>query len=259
MKLRVAAAFIAGLLVLAGCQVATEAPPTPGPAEYGDPAILDSFDEPEEIEPDVAPPNDGDGKFVISVVDQDGNTPSDIPVEFSGPIKTIVLTNAKGEANFTGPAGPYGIRVIEGCTDVMQVLAGGNARAGVAAGKSGDGQLFVQWRTRNMPGGLVVSDSGGDWPRGKAVTVKFEVQDRCRGLVRAPNASFARLAYTNLMRLKLSGKPKMASDAEGFATVTVICTSAGPPGLVIHDPQNPKDFFDLVANDATTGVSPRCL
>lgn len=257
--MRLRASLLICLLLLGACQVSDEPQASPEPGRYGDEGLLDSIEDPTPIDPSpFTSPEAGEGSFAIQVSDDAGNTPSQIPIEFAGPVRETILTKGDGIATFVGPPGNYAVRVVEGCTDVMQVLAGGTGTAGVASGQSGRGDLFAQWRTRHMAGGLVISDQAGDWPRGKTVTIKFEVQDRCKGLTKAKGASFARLGYTNLQRLELSGTQSMRSDSAGFGHVKIVCTSAGHPGLVIHDPENPKDFFDLIANDQTTGVDPRC-
>jgi hypothetical protein len=196
--------------------------------------------------------------FVLTLRDQNGDRAEGIAVRFEGPAKTTVLTDAKGEAKIFDPPGEYKMRVDKGCYPALQVVGGVYGTVHLYTGQARRASLSVTWRHRYVPSAPATTDAGGDWPVGRAVQIRFGVQDRCNEAL-APRASYSTFAFHAIRNVALVGTPGTTSDAGGYGTVTVKCTAPGDPQLTLSDTRNPPDNVDLVSASIGYGGKPRCV
>jgi hypothetical protein len=196
--------------------------------------------------------------FVLALRDQNGHRAEGIPVRFDGPIKSTILTDAKGEAKIFDPPGEYEMRVDRGCYPALQVVDGVYGTIHLYSGQARRASLSVNWRHRYAPSAPATTDAGGDWPVGRAVQIRFGVQDRCKQAL-APRADYPTFVFHAIRYIALVGTPATTSDASGYGTVTVKCTAARDPQLVVSDARNPPDTVDLVSASIGYGGKPRCV
>lgn len=198
------------------------------------------------------------GTLVIDIVDQNQRNPEGISVAFLGPTQATLRSDSKGIIRFNGAPGAYELAVQVGCSDGIEVLAGGTATAAVVEGREQTGRLMAVWRQRIAPGPPIFSSSTPYWPVGNTIQIRYDVVDRCLEEARAPEAVYPTFVFRTGAILKVEGTPKLQADAKGFGHLQVVCTDEGTPELNAEDTRNPRDRLDMIANDSTSGISPRC-
>ena len=208
--------------------------------------------------PTEAPPPAGDGSLVLTVRDQSGRTPEGIPVSLEGPVQGVWITDSNGQITLTLRAAFYAARVMDGCYDRLQVLQGGSARLGIAAGDTTTGDLSVLWHHRYAPAAPVHSTYTPHWPMGRETKIRFTVVDRCKDGERAPNVSFAPFEFQHDDRIVIEGQPQLSADSDGNGNVTVRCQREGPVKLWLVDRSNPDDFLDLADKSSDSGLQVEC-
>src|SRR5207245_9210573 len=100
------------------------------------------------------------------------------------------------------------VSAVVGCTDLLQISAGGHGDASVVPGQTTTGSIVITWRHRYTPGlptDYAASDGRtsfvGSFPYWRAnipYAITFTVLDHCKSDAAAPNASGAphRIART---------------------------------------------------------------
>lgn len=249
---------VAVLLLVASCSSSLERrrASTPAPAEttkVGE-GLLERLPSPAS--------DDGDGEarplLVLTLDDQNGLHPEGIPVRIEGTQQRTAFTDANGEVRIVDRPGVYEFRVVEGCHDELEVLAGGYATVGITSGQTQRGSLPVEWRHRHVPSAPVLASVAGDWRIGSPVDLRFDVVDHCADDSRAPGAWFPSFVFRPGPTLEVVGEPSLVADPDGRGRVSVRCTSEGDAQLLAEDSRNPSDSFDLVGAIVAFGTRPRC-
>jgi len=204
------------------------------------------------------PPPSGNGILALTVRDQSGRGPKGIPVAIDGPVQHLKTTDAGGKLTMELAPGFYTVRVMDGCMDVLQVLAGGSGQLAIAPGETTEGELRTEWRHRVAPSGPVSSSITPYWPVGREVSLRYNVIDRCKDEARAPNGSMPTFRFHHDDSVAIVGSPQMTADNDGYGHVTITCRREGTPVLALADEANPGDALDLPKNDISSGRPPEC-
>lgn len=203
----------------------------------------------------------GQGVLMITLIDPNGLHPEGVLVQIAGGIDKTLVSDRNGKIQIEGPSGYYTYQVQVGCNEAIEVHSGGTGRSNVVTGQTTTAIVPVEWRHRLAPSTPVYADYTPYWPPGQEVTVRYDVVDRCvQGHPRIPGATYPTYSVQLAGNLRLTSKPVMKADGDGFGYVKVTCTAEGPAELFILDSKNPKDRLDLVASDLSGGgqETPTC-
>lgn len=210
-------------------------------------------------QPGQASAKPSDTAFELTIVDSHQRNPARIPVQYSGAATGRVLSDAKGHARITGPAGDYSFQVPVGCTDDILVTFGASGRGRIVEGQVTTGQLRADWVHRFAPGPPVFASMGPDWYIGEAVTLRVSIGDRCNDGAKASNAAFPTYSYRPGPMLKVDGAPALKANADGYAEVRVVCTAKGAAQMTAVDTTNESDSIEIAAAESTFGARPNCV
>lgn len=258
------AASLVFLVLAGGCgpdfvRSGAQPPPTPKPPPV---AVGQGLRGGTRADPDAADETAANGplgRFVLTLVDENGHNPSGIPLRIRGPRNADLESGLDGRLEFRAPPGTYEVEIPLGCTEDLEILAATGGRFGIVAGDTGRAEIGVRWRHRFGPSPPVFSSRGPHWPVGEEIEVRFGIVDRCRrDTPPAPGRPFPTYAFETNDRVELTRDPHMRSDGDGHAFVHVACTAVGTARLVVYDTENPLDRLDLIAADYGLGGSPSC-
>lgn len=182
----------------------------------------------------------------IRVVDPQGLPLAGALVNYRGPKKGKVATNAKGLATARVPGGTYDLRVAPCGTTVRTTTAGG-ADVQVAAGQTVDALIDgISWERRFHPMPSVRTSARPPWKIGQAVRVRIRIEDACDHQL-APKVALASYAWATDDTFELVRRPVMRADAEGFAPIDVRCAKRGNGAIVLYDRQIEDNRVDAIA------------
>lgn len=246
--------LMALLVVCSACGSPTPAAsPTPTPMSGGPTA--EPTTSPAPISDEAGADLPASSRIDLTLVDHNDGHPAGIPVDISGHGR--VESDAQGHVRVDLAPGDYGVQVVSGCHELVQVASGGSAQLGVAAGQVTVGELVVTWQHRFGPAPPVFASQNEDFPVDQDVTLSFAVRDRCDDR-EAPGASLPTFAVVPSEAMVVAEQPELVADAEGQSDVTVRCTRAGEASVVLRDRTNPIDEIDLVDHLSGFGGRPRC-
>lgn len=154
-------------------------------------------------------------------------------------------SDASGRVRFRGPEGQYTFQVPAGCTDRLIVLQGGGGNGYLVAGQEGRGEIEIKWQHRIAPGKYTASSVIGDWPVGRDIDLRYNVDDRCEN-DRGISKDFSTFRVEPSPTIEVVGTPSFASDSGGFAYMRVRCKASGAAAVVLFDSKNPPDRMDLL-------------
>jgi hypothetical protein len=239
-RARALAAFAALAMLLGGCKgyVKHGTPfTTPPPQDYGSKLKFTPISKP----PSAAKT----GTLVLTLAaEDDGRAIQGAYVDYRGPQKGHVVTNARGLAVMKLRPGTYKISVPH-CGESVLIDDVAEADAIIVAGQKQRGSLnSVTWERRYRPTASVVASARAPWDRNERVTLGVRVEDGC-SFTQEPNRTLSAFGW------HLSGNfgasvSTPRSDGSGYARITVACTARGDGEVTIYDRSAPDDEINLL-------------
>jgi hypothetical protein len=185
------------------------------------------------------------GVIVVRITDESGTGIAGVITRLKGPKKYSKSTDANGRARVTVTPGTYHIDVAPcGSTAITDSYAEGDAVVG--AGQTIDALLpSVDWHLRYRPEAAVKTSDDPPWARGSNVTLRVRIADGCDISRTASGVSIASYAWKVSSNFAIvSAGVRAGSD--GYAAITVRCTSAGDGSIVIRNRRDAADQVDLL-------------
>lgn len=248
-----AAVVCAFAVTLASCAVARE----PGEStvdDYGStnvPALHTKKPTKEPTAPHRPTPNSSKnlkGTITVTVSAPNGDLLAGAVIEFKGPERGTMKTDARGVATRDVKPGSYALDVLP-CGDDLYVSLPGGADLTVIAGETTSGGITGNaWEPRFAPTGDVVATTAPPWSIGEPFTLKARVGDRCRDAAPVKD----RIELTNWQYevtdpVQLFAQPSMRTDRKGWLAARFVCNANGDGAVALRDPRVGTRFVHVLA------------
>jgi hypothetical protein len=212
--------------IVVGAEAEGGSGPTDEDTGAGTAAVLPDTSAPSRPVVTTAEDRAATGNLDLLVVDPNGTPRGDLAVHLSGPGARTLRVDADGRVRTPLPPGDYRAEVVEGCVGQLQVLRGGSAALGVAAGRTTGGRLVAEVAPRFEVHPPAAYDGDAGWRVGEVHRVRFPLVDACREEAPPSLAAYRAARFEPSAGVEVVAPLSGAVDEGGVVELRLRCTSA---------------------------------